>query len=102
MIFGFENVKNLLKSIQVIQKELGDSPEPTFEVESHFENSMKFAIFGNFRIQQRTEAISCKSEPLKGIIQGSQRREKCFLTSQKCQKPSWEPRSDPKTAWGQS
>ena len=79
MIFGFENVKNLLKSIQVIQKELGDSPEPTFEVESHFENSMKFAIFGNFRLQQRTDAIWCKSEPLNGTLQGPQNLEKLFF-----------------------
>ena len=63
----------------MIQKQLGDSPKPIFELESHFEKSMKFAIFGNFRLQQRTEAISCKSGPLKSTLQGSQRREKCFF-----------------------
>ena len=56
--FGFKKVKNLLESPEVIQKQLGDSPETIFELESHFEKSMKFAIFGNFRLRQRTETIS--------------------------------------------
>ena len=68
--FDLKNFKNLLESPQVIQKQLRDSPEPIFELESHFEKSMKFAIFGNFRLQQRTDAVWCKSEPLNGTLQG--------------------------------
>ena len=68
---GFKKVKNLLGSPEVIQKQLGDSPKPIFELESHFKKSMKFAIFSNSRLRQRTEAIWCKSEPLEGTLQGS-------------------------------
>ena len=79
MFFDFKNFKNLLESPQVIQKQLRDSPEPIFELESHFEQYMKFAIFGNFRLQQRTDAIWCKSEPLNGTLQGPQNLEKLFF-----------------------
>ena len=79
MTFGFKKVKNLLESPEVIQKQFGDSPKPIFELESHFEKSMKFAIFGNFRLQQRTDAVWCKSEPLNGTLQGPKNLEKLFF-----------------------
>ena len=79
MFFDLKNFKNLLERPQVIQKQLRDSPEPIFELESHFKKSMKFAIFGNFRLQQRTDAIWCKSEPLNGTLQGPQNLEKLFF-----------------------
>ena len=79
MFFDLKNFKNLLESPQVIQKQLRDSPEPIFELESHFKKSMKFAIFGTFRLQQRTDAIWCKSEPLNGTLQGPQNLEKLFF-----------------------
>ena len=101
-VFDLKNFKNLLESPQVIQKQLRDSPEPIFGLESHFKKSMKFAIFGNFRLQQRTDAIWCKSEPLNGILQGPQNLEKLFFWPQKCEKLFWHPQRVLETSREQS
>ena len=73
---GFRTVPKLfLDHLGALKKvfEIFEVKKPILELESHFEKSMKFAAFGNSRLRQRTDVISCKSGPLKSTLQGSQR-----------------------------
>ena len=68
--FDFRNLKNFLKSPQIMPKQLAGSPELVLELEFQFEKIREICVFDNICLRQRTGAIWCKNAPLKGILQG--------------------------------
>ena len=76
---GFRTVPKLFLDHFGALKKVFDTFVRSKNIFLALESALTFAIFCNFRLRQRTEAISCKSGPLKSTLQGSQRRGKCFF-----------------------